>query len=231
MRSMPSRDYYVVLNVQPQASPAEIKVAYRNLALQYHPDRNGGNAHTEALFKEINEAYGVLSNPQKRDDYNTLRNTQRSTATATQTQSSSSGAGQSFRQRQPVTGKTILFHSIHLRNIVQKSNPFAINADGLLTKIESILSDAHLHILLYENKRVVNAQVLHEILISCKPLPQNYFNMITPRLYRLAGNDAIMRNSVQQAIKQKRSDYFWQKYKFWLVLIITFVICFLIYLM
>jgi curved DNA-binding protein CbpA len=232
MRGMPSRDYYVVLNVQPQASAAEIKISYRKLALKYHPDRNGGNSHTEALFKEINEAYSVLSNQQKREDYNRLRNTQATSAGTNTTAGAHSNQSQNkYRQPPPVTGKTILFQSTHLRNVVEKSNPFAINADGLFVKIESILSDAHLHILLNENKRIVNSQVLHEILISCRPLPENYFNAITLRLYRLAGNDAIMRNAIQQAIKQKKQDYFWQKYKFWWVLIVTLIICFLIYFM
>ncbi len=229
MRAMPSRDYYVVLNVQPQATPEEIKIAYRKLALQYHPDRTGGDIHTEALFKEINEAYGVLSNQQKRDDYNRLRDAYKGQATTNTSYTSQTQKTQ--HNRPPITGKTVLFQSTHLRNVVENANPFAINTDSLFAKIENILSDAHIHILLYENKRIITSRVLHEILISCRPLPQNYFNAITPRLYQLAGNDAIMRNSVQQAIKQKKQDYFWQKYKFWWVLIVTLIICLLIYFM
>lgn len=227
---VPARDYYVVLNVQPQASPEEIKTAYRKLALQYHPDRNGGNVNAETLFKEINEAYSVLSNQQKRDDYNRLRSVNHKAAEASYS-SYTQPTYKPNRTKPPVTGKTVLFHSTHLRGVVEKANPFAINTDSLFAKIESILSDGHIHILLYENKRVITARVLHEMLICCKPLPQNYFNVITPKLYKLAGTDAIMRNSVQQAIKQKNQDYFWQKYKFWWVLIVTLIICLLIYFM
>ncbi len=226
---MPARDYYVVLSVQPQASQQEIKLAYRKLALQYHPDRNGGNIHTEALFKEINEAYSILSNQQKRADYNRMREANASTTNASQTRSQPYQKAQ--RPKPPVSGKTVLFQCTHLRNVIENANPFSINTDSLLLKIESILSDAHIHILLYENKRIITSQVLHEILVSCKPLPQNYFSNITPRLYRLAGNDAIMRNAIQQAIKQKRQDFFWQKYKLWWVLLITLMICALIYFM
>ena len=233
MRGMPLRDYYVVLNVQPQASPEEIKTAYRKLALQYHPDRNGGNTHTEVLFKEINEAYRVLSNQQKRDEYNRLRNSQTASASFTSSRSGSTSYTQSsFQQKQQtITGKTILFYSNHLRNVVEKSNPFAVNKDSLFSRIQSILSDAHLHILLYENKRVINSQILHEVLICCKLLPADYFNQITAKLFRLAGNDAIMRNAVLQVIKQKKQDYFWQKYKFLWVLIVTLIICLFIYFM
>jgi molecular chaperone DnaJ len=59
-------DYYKVLGVGPQASEAELKKAFRSLAMQYHPDRNHGNKDAEERFKEINEAYAVLSDPDKR---------------------------------------------------------------------------------------------------------------------------------------------------------------------
>ena len=63
------RDYYEVLGVAKNASADEIKKAYRKLALQYHPDRNPGNKEAEDKFKEAAEAYGVLSDPQKRQQY------------------------------------------------------------------------------------------------------------------------------------------------------------------
>lgn len=62
-------DYYEVLEVERTASDQELKVAYRKLAMQYHPDRNPGNAAAEEKFKECSEAYQVLSDPQKRAAY------------------------------------------------------------------------------------------------------------------------------------------------------------------
>jgi DnaJ-class molecular chaperone len=65
-----AKDYYRILDVPRNASDAEIKKAYRKLAMQYHPDRNPGKEKwANEKFKEINEAYGVLGDPQKRNQY------------------------------------------------------------------------------------------------------------------------------------------------------------------
>ena len=66
---MAKRDYYEVLEVAKTASEAEIKKAYRRLAMKYHPDRNPGDATAEDSFKEAKEAYEMLSDPQKRAAY------------------------------------------------------------------------------------------------------------------------------------------------------------------
>lgn len=63
------RNYYKILGVSESAAAEEIKKAYRQLALQFHPDRNPGDKESEERFKEISEAYGVLIDPEKRKRY------------------------------------------------------------------------------------------------------------------------------------------------------------------
>jgi molecular chaperone DnaJ len=63
------KDYYELLGVSKDASEADLKKAFRQLAMKYHPDRNSGNKASEEKFKEINEAYSCLSDPSKRANY------------------------------------------------------------------------------------------------------------------------------------------------------------------
>ena len=66
---MSKKDYYETLNLSKSASESEIKKAYRKLAIKFHPDKNKGDKNAEQKFKEAAEAYEVLSNPQKRQQY------------------------------------------------------------------------------------------------------------------------------------------------------------------
>lgn len=70
-----SKDYYKILEVEKGASQDEIKKAYRKLALKYHPDRNKDDKSAEDHFKEVGEAYAVLSDPEKRKQYDTFGST------------------------------------------------------------------------------------------------------------------------------------------------------------
>jgi curved DNA-binding protein len=69
---MAEQDYYKILGVPRTATPEDLKKAYRALANKYHPDKNKGDRQAEEEFKRISEAYAVLSNPEKRQEYDNL---------------------------------------------------------------------------------------------------------------------------------------------------------------
>lgn len=70
---MEQKDYYQILGVQQDADTDQMKEAYRKLALKYHPDRNKENPEATEAMKNVNEAYAVLSNPEKKREYDTMR--------------------------------------------------------------------------------------------------------------------------------------------------------------
>src|SRR5258706_6479791 len=72
LATMAEKDYYDLLGVKKSANDEELKKAYRNLAKKYHPDKNKGNKEAESKFKEISEAYAVLSDKEKREQYDRL---------------------------------------------------------------------------------------------------------------------------------------------------------------
>ena len=63
------RDYYEILGIEKNADAGKIKSAYRKLAKKYHPDTNSGDAVAEQKFKEVTEAYNILSDPEKKKLY------------------------------------------------------------------------------------------------------------------------------------------------------------------
>ena len=66
---MSKRDFYDILGINKSASAAEIKKAYRKVAIKFHPDKNPDNKEAEEKFKEAAEAYEILSNPEKKQKY------------------------------------------------------------------------------------------------------------------------------------------------------------------
>ena len=69
---MTEMDYYEILEIHRSASSDDIKKSYKRLAFEYHPDRNPGNSNAEERFKVINEAYQILSDPDKRARYDSF---------------------------------------------------------------------------------------------------------------------------------------------------------------
>ena len=124
--SMSSKDYYIILGLKPTASAEEIKRSYRRLALKYHPDKNPGDVIAEATFKEIVEAYEILSDAKKRNDYHYKR---------------FYTYNYKYKEAARATPQSILKDAIKLRQLVERADPFRMNQDALLLQAEDVLND------------------------------------------------------------------------------------------
>jgi curved DNA-binding protein CbpA len=209
------KDYYKILEVTPVASQQEIKKSFRRLALRYHPDKNGGNHLAEAWFKEVQEAYEVLSDPQQREEYHYKRWYNRS-------------VGEGFSETD-LTPDGILAECRKLKNYVVSMNIFQVDYDALSYHIRQLLSGSNINILHQFNQGGVNREISRSLLRAAEPLPHAYFQPITLLLAKLAGADETMLREINQAALQRKQRDYWHKYKWVVVVIITALICWLMY--
>ena len=214
---MSQKNYYQLLHVSPQATVQEIKAAYRKLAFKYHPDRNKGNTLTETVFKEINEAYRILSNPEKRKFYNA------SIAV--------NNYNPKHKRPTPVTSHSILQNAIKLKTFVERSNALSINQDIVLHKLKALLSEYHLNMLLLENNTQLIRQFIQQLLICMQPLTFDNIQLLLAPLQKLAAGEESLIQEMQTFYQQKKGENFWYKYKMVVVLIIALFLCLLIYIL
>lgn len=211
-----TKDYYKILEVSPAATHADIKKSYRRLALQYHPDKNFGNQLYEAKFKEISEAYKVLSNVKQREEYNRNRNQY------TQTEK---------KKAEPqITAQTILTQTIDFRRKIAVLDPDRMNKLALFQQIQHILSRPNIAILQRNNDPKLNKRVIEEIMFCSRFLPFAHVERICFQLTAIAGTDNAMYRKIYNFSKEVRRRTTWNKYKVILAVILAIILCFAIYL-
>jgi len=212
---MQLKDYYTTLGVAPAATAIQIKKSFRQLALRHHPDKNPGNAVAEAKFKEIQEAYEILSDPEKREEYNYKRWYNRSLK-------------KQF-SNEPLDPASILAECNRLSSYMLTVNVFRVDYDGLSYHIRQLLSDKNIAILLQSNDKNIHAGVIEKILQSAAALPFRYIEPIAFLLLRIAGDDHVLIDQINNFTRQHKQKNYWQKYRVVLVLAITVMLCWIIY--
>ncbi len=209
------KDYYKILELPTTATLQEIKRSFRRLAQQYHPDKNDGSHMAAAHFREIQEAYQTLSDPKKREAYHYQRWYIRST-------------GKPFASA-PLTPTHILQECRLLQQYVASMNMFHLRFDAVSLHIRELLQENAMAMLLEQKDVAVNHAIIQSVLTSIQPLPKKYFVPIANLLLQLAGDDASIRSTIEQALTTKKQRHIWDKYKWVLMLVITALICWLIY--
>ncbi|RYG51792.1 MAG: J domain-containing protein [Chitinophagaceae bacterium] len=212
---MQPKDYYKILNVPPTAGPEEIRKAFRNLALKYHPDRNNGDRYKEAMFREVQEAYETLSDQKSREDYNYRRWYTRS-------------HGKQFRE-QAITPVQIHAEAGKLANYVSTANNLQVDYDVLSSRIRGVLSKENIELLLQFNETTTNEKIIRLLLKSCEPLPARYLDPICQLMAKVAGTDNTLLSAIRAYNDERVSEEWWQKRTGWLVLLSAILICWLMY--
>ncbi len=209
------KDYYKILEVLPTASLQEIKKSYRKLAHLYHPDKNADNPAAEAYFKEVIEAYQTLSNPVQRESYNYERWSLRRT-------------GKKYTSP-AFSPQTILQESISLRDYVSKVDIFRMNEEALNYQIMQTLSDHNISILKNFNDVIINKAIIKELLTAALLLDLKFSESLIEKLYQLTENNDEAKELIQKFILKKKLAAKWEKYKILLIVLITILLCCLIY--
>ena len=213
---MELKDYYKILEVAPIATHKEIKQSFRRLALKYHPDKNNGDHLSAALFREVQEAWEVLSDPTLREEYNYKRWYNRS-------------IGEAFVEK-ALSPDAILAECKRLRHYVHSMNIFQLDYDALSFHVRQLLSETNLGILQQAQQQPVNRAIISSLLKAADPLPLRYLQPIALLLSQLAGTDETMLRDVHEAVQRRKRRDLWEKYKWVMVLAITAAICWIMYL-
>jgi hypothetical protein len=108
-------------------------------------------------------------------------------------------------------------------------NVFHIPYDAVSLHIRQLLTDQAIQLLHEYNDAAVNRHIVQQLLTAATPLPQRYFIPIANLLLQVAANDVTTQSSIHQALREKKQRHAWDSYKWVLVVVVTLLICWLIY--
>ena len=210
------KDYYSILQLPASATIPEIKQAYRKLAMTWHPDKNPNDPYAKVQFDEIKEAYEVLTNPVKKDLYLQER-----------------WYEQSIGRKKTVvtiTPVNILKLVLELERYVSTLDPYRMNKEGLFHYIDELLSATTIEKINEFNEPDIKRQIITTTLTALKPLPLNFGSSISERLKLLVPKDDLSMQRIADFNRQQRKALLWNNYKIVVLIILTILICLLIFL-
>ncbi len=213
---MQIKDYFTLLELEASASVPEIKKAYRRLALQLHPDKTGNDPYAAARFAEIKEAYEVLTDPAKKEYYLQQR-WYNQTAGIRKTQVI-------------VTPVTMIQQSLELERYVARLDEFRMDREGLLAYMLDLYSDENLEKLRAFNDPESNKPILHSVIRSSRFLHPDQAGKIAEQIQKLAPGDTVIARQLAEFLQQSKKIKTREKYSVLLALLLTALICIIIYL-
>ncbi|HEX5023960.1 MAG TPA: DnaJ domain-containing protein [Agriterribacter sp.] len=212
---MAFKNHYRTLGIAPNASLEAIKKEFRKLAMQYHPDMNAGNEFAASHFRELQEAYEILSHPTRRAKY--------------QYEWKLHFPDSHIHLTWTQTSETILNDTIHLNKQLAAMDMFRMNKELIYRRIQQILSESNMNLLQHHNHEAINEKLVQQLLAASSILPFKYFDSIKPQLKTLSGTNEELLKEIERFAKTSRYKNYWEKYYPVLVFLIAIIISWLIY--
>lgn len=209
---MPVKDYYKILELEPGAGEEAIKKNFRRLALRYHPDTNQHNRHTDAWYREIQEAYEVLSHPDSKQQYLQQRWLVKS-------------KGQAFADTAPLTPEFIAKKCKAVCTQVGNMDHFRMDHFALQKQLLELLNDDVMDAIQLYNEAEHNQAIIHYCLRSLEPLEYDKLSPVLQRLYRIALPNTQHTGEIKAWEQRRKNEDWWARHQWWVIALATLLLC------
>lgn len=183
--------------------------------MQFHPDKKGDDKYAAALFTDIKEAYEVLTNPNKKEIYLQQRWYNHSIGKR--------------RSEQTVTPVNILKQSLELSRYTASLDTHRMDKQGLCEYIEEMISTEKIDQLNNFNERGINEEIIKAILQAAKYLSYDQLLRVSEKLKLLAAGNELIIAKIENQLQQKKTATKWSRYRPVLILLVTIIICIVIF--
>lgn len=203
---MSFKDYYKILNISYSSSIDEIKTAFRKLAFNYHPDITNNDLLKMELFKEIKEAYHVLSDVEKRKAYD---------------------AKYFFinKKEEILTIEGSLLETEKMLKFLQHKSSWTINYDSIKITVDKVINTMNNNKLSFFNDENKKINILSNLLSILYYLPLQEIIFYESKLIPLISNETTLKIKLNELLVLKKKQAFWQKYKILFAIALAIAIC------
>lgn len=211
---MPLKDYYAILKVPAGTDAAGIKKAFRALAMEYHPDKRKENRQEEGYYREIQDAYQVLADPQKREEYLYQRWLERS-------------LGHTLDNA--LRAEQILQLFIKADQYIAGTDHFKMDKVILLNHLKDLFSDTRLETILLEGDAQIETGALHLAHRIAHQLDLRGVEWMLRHLKKLLEKHPNEQLTWEKLLRKKQLEKSMEQLKIPLVLVLTMILCYIIF--
>jgi hypothetical protein len=201
-------DYYKILEITPSASTDEITQSYKRLADNYYSKGSSPNNLSEDKFKEIQEAFKILSDPKEREEYDYWYSKRINKILNSDHQNSMSYLNQANK-----TPRGLLYLLKEVRRKLAGLSVEEIDKPALFNNINKILTDENIALLIKFKEKQINNEIISLVLQLCKALPYPYIKVLTSKILKLAGSDDNTIIVINRTSKKLKYLNYWNNYK------------------